>query len=873
MNIRHFFDNIDEKTIDRITEKYPPLSSDDKERLYAMSKNKYNSEKKENKNDYSEVMGVERYRKPIWHKVVSAVAAAVVVLGGIGGGAALIRRNNDADILKNESSQLAEIEDIAQQLTDEFFDLKNIISSRGAAYDENDTLTYTIGVFDDNLEYPYRYSYDRVFYRVTDERFKCSQDIYAALKNITSSKYFPEERYEEAVIPWEFTMNYEITNYGIVNLKMFYKLGSDVSMFENGSKVDTEYLLNDEGWNVDTYPINFEDNVDWEASYSIWEADYVEYNGSLYVLTPDYFLNPVGVVYDYNEKIEITDVTNDSFTVIRYADISHNENIIKRAEFKFILENDQWCIDDFSEFVLDTEGVGSEETDYTAVARQLSDKFLEFEYLMEYGNISYDENNSISFTVIDSENLEWTEEHGNYVATYYKVTDPRFTCRQDVYNEFRCLFSTTHYNKTDHYKYIFWEGGLEWRFGVDLSKYENGGTIDFAVNNHPNSEYIYLESYCDYNGELYVRQSLCELPEYTSDVTIKKTGENRFTATRSYTEYYADEYITSEECFEFVLEAGKWKIDKVYFSDEESEDVTESEDEYDYTAIATELTDKFLEFENIICCGDVSYDENQSIEFYLYDSNSPESTDNMSEISFNKVIDEKFTCRQDIYDELRKIFSDSYYPDDNMKNAMWVDSSYLLAYLGDDFSMYENGGKIDIAENFDNDDEFIFVYGTFCDYNGELYVRFDDERPDISEIISKYTTDIVITDIGDNHFTAKRCISRHGWDKAYGTELIFDFILENGEWVIENYREGMDVERSAAMVLEQYLRDSYSYDNVMLNADDMRIQDDFYYELDLQFCRIHVILLDYNGIETLDVEASISLAENKVLSAKITELN
>ena len=44
MNIRHFFDNIDEKIIDRITEKYPPLSSDDKERLYAMSKNKYHSE-------------------------------------------------------------------------------------------------------------------------------------------------------------------------------------------------------------------------------------------------------------------------------------------------------------------------------------------------------------------------------------------------------------------------------------------------------------------------------------------------------------------------------------------------------------------------------------------------------------------------------------------------------------------------------------------------------------------------------------------------------------------------------------------------------------------------------------------------------------
>jgi hypothetical protein len=53
----------------------------------------------------------------------------------------------------------------------------------------------------------------------------------------------------------------------------------------------------------------------------------------------------------------------------------------------------------------------------------------------------------------------------------------------------------------------------------------------------------------------------------------------------------------------------------------------------------------------------------------------------------------------------------------------------------------------------------------------------------------------------------------------------------------------------------------------------MRIQDDFYYELDLQFCRIHVILLDHNGIETLDVEASIALDENRVLFANITELN
>ncbi len=861
MNIRHFFDNADEKTIDRITEKYPPLSSADKERLYAMSEKKYNKIKKENTKNYIEVSGVERYRKPVWQKMISVVAVAVVAIGAVCGGIALNRNGADTDFSESNVELLSEkeIEGIAQQLTDEFFDLKNIISSRGAPYDENDTLTYKIGIFDDTLENPEKHIYERLFYKVTDERFKCSQDIYNALKNITSATYLPEEKYEKATIPWEYSWDYE--NEKEKNLDLFCNLGTDVSMFENGCEVGREYFFDAEGNPIEDFPIDFEDDIDWEAPRSIWMADYIEHSGSLYMLTPDYVYDPVGVVYDYNDVIEITDITSDSFTAVRYADISQNKNIIKRAEFKFVLENGKWCIDNFSECVLDTEGVGSEETDYNVIAQQLSDELLELENIIFNGNISYDENDYISFNVFRSDDAEWTEKYGND-CIMFKVTDARFTCRYDLYNKLRSIYSSVPWFAKDEIDVA--RGDFYSYLGNELSNYIKEGKIDLA------DEDIELFMFGDYNGELYVMPRNLEAAEFTSDVIIKETGENSFTATRSYTEHYTED-ITSERCFDFVLEAGKWKIDKVYVSDEESEN--ESEDEYDYTAIATQLSDKFLEFENIICCGDVSYDENQSIEFYLYDSNSPESTDNMSKISFNKVIDEQFTCRQDIYDELRKIFSDSYYPDDNMKNAMWVDGSYLLAYLGDDFSMYENGGKIDIAENFDNDDEFIFAYGRFCDYNGELYVRFVDEIPDISEIISKYTTDIVITNIGDNYFTAKRCISRHGWDKAYGTELIFDFVLENGEWVIENYREGMDVERSAAMVLEQYLRDSYSYDNVMLNADDMRIQDDFYYELDLQFCRIHVILLDHNGIETLDVEASIALDENRVLFANITELN
>lgn len=800
MNIRHFFDNIDEKTIDRITEKYPPLSSDDKERLYAMSKNKYNSEKKENKNDYSEVMGVERYRKPVWQKVISAVAAAVVVLGGIGGGAALIRRNNDTDILKNESSQLAEIEDIAQQLTDDFFDLKNIISSRGAAYDENDILTYKIGIFDENVENPD--IHDRTFYRVTDERFKCSQDIYDALKNITSSKYFPEERYENAIITWEII--YDYVNEKTVYPKLFDNLGTDVSMFENGSEVGREYFFDAEGNYLEEYSIDFEDDINWEVPHSIWFADYVEYNGSLYVLTPDCFLNPVGVVYDYNEKIEITDVTNDSFTVIRYADISHNENIIKRAEFKFILENDQWCIDDFSECVLDTEGVGFEETNYTTIATELTDKLLEFEKIVKDADVEYDENDSISFYRYSSLNPESEDEK----VSYCRVTDERFNSCQDIYNYIRS-FTSFGLEPKDDYIDAGWldECSIFSWLSNDFSEFEIGDRID--------SKYYRLGHYINYRGQLYVipiEDNDYVFREYTSDVTIKKTGENSFTATRSFTKHYADEDITSNRCFDFVLEAGKWKIDKLYLAGDESEGG------YDYTAIAQQLFDDYLEVESVIKWGDVSYDVNDSITFYTYNSNDAEWADNnVGERTFCKVTDKRFSSCQDIYEMLRAITTTECEPEENFMNAYWFDQINLSSSLGGDVSMFEVGENIDI--NHEISDwrwpGYSINRSVFVEYNGELYVnRRYNETP-------VFTSDVIIKETGENSFTATRKYKSPV--NSVEEYCILEVVLENGEWKIDkayiSEEESEDVTES---------EDEYEYLDI---AGDLT--DRFFYMIDV----------------------------------------
>lgn len=779
MNIRHFFDNADGKTIDRITENYPLLNSKDKERLYAMSKKKYNKEVTENTGNYIEVSGVERYYKPVWHKVISAVAAAVVVLGGIGCGVAYMKRQGNTDIVDNESQQLAEIdtaeiEGIAQQLTDEFFDLKNIISSRGASYDENDTLTYKIGIFDDALENPEQYTYERIFYKVTDERFSNAQDIYNVLKNITSSNYFPEERYENAIITWEII--YDYVNEETVYPELFHRLGTDVSMFENGSEVGREYFFDAEGNPIDGSSIDLEDDIDWETPYCIWESDYIEHSGSLYMISPDYVYDPVGVVYDYNDIIEITDITGDSFTAVRYADISHNENIIKRAEFKFILENGEWCIDDFSECVLDTESVGNEETDYTAIAQQLTDKVLEFEKILLDADIEYDANDSISFYRYSSVNPDTEDEE----VRYCRVTDERFNSCQDIYNYIRS-FTSFKLEPKDDYINAGWLNEcsiISW-LGNDLSEYEIGDRID--------SKYYRLGHYISYRGQLYVvpiEDDDYVFREYTSDVTIKETGENSFIAARSYTKHYADEDVTSIKCFDFVLEAGKWKVERVYVPnelDEENFVDWEASEEYDrkveeeYTAIATELTDKLLELENIICYGDVSYDENDRKSVTVYCSDNSLYFDQYETI-FYKVTDPRFTCRRDLYDELRSIYTKQRYDEDDFSKAT-IFGFDLNFYLGSELSDYIKDGKIDLAENLDNDDEYINL-AVYSDINGELYVRQCDFE------LAEYTSDVFIEFENYDRLLVKR---KYKSAETACTEVTRNFVLvlEDDEWKID----------------------------------------------------------------------------------------
>ncbi len=572
MNIHNFFDNPDDALIDRIAEEYPILDTDEKERLYAMSKNKYNSEKKENKNDYSEVMGVERYHKPLWHKVLSAVAAAVVVVGGVGGGVLLLGKGGGVDPMTDiEATQPADEEAkeaketepaqaeydynaIATQLTNDFIDMRSVIELCDVSYDENDFITYNCysvvnpedlaekyGVDLSGKEQRVDFLHTRKLYKVTDARFNSCQNIYDALRKLTSASLLPEENYENVVLPWDSMVTTPIA-----------LLGTDVSMYESGSDIYDSYFADFENRTFDT-----SDSDNWEAALSAFGSLYVEYNGNLYVVGDmNYSYIPV-------DDVAVRTVDRDRFTATRHFVLSPDREGYETEcyKFEFVLENGEWKIDNVyvsDEEFDEIEEIESEDNhDYTAIAQQLFDDYLEGERIVCYGDVSYDENDSITFYTYTSNDAEWSANYGGE-RTFYKVTDERFNNGQDIYEMMKTITTTNNALRFDN------NTSLIGRLVSDVSMFEIGSDVDLNDVDAERQVAAYginLGVYIEYNGKLYVRPRPYEI-EYTTEVKVIETSENGFTASRymKMPHHNANIQYGEEVILEIVQENGEWKI-------------------------------------------------------------------------------------------------------------------------------------------------------------------------------------------------------------------------------------------------------------------------------------------------------------------------
>ncbi|MCR5600677.1 MAG: hypothetical protein K6G33_08055 [Ruminococcus sp.] len=201
MRFDDIFNDIDPKTADRLSKEYPVLKDEQKERLYAMSKRKFDIK---NENNSIDVSGVEKYRRPKWYKGTSIAAAAVLLVAGIGSSMVFISRNGQtpaADVGENvavttedatevttdaentiylnedvtetaEETSEAEndVNAIVRELTGAYRDFASDLHAGGLEVDKSSVVTKT-------FMYPEGMEGQRKFYRVTDPRYPTWADI------------------------------------------------------------------------------------------------------------------------------------------------------------------------------------------------------------------------------------------------------------------------------------------------------------------------------------------------------------------------------------------------------------------------------------------------------------------------------------------------------------------------------------------------------------------------------------------------------------------------------------------------------------------------------------------------------------------------
>ncbi|MBP5378380.1 MAG: hypothetical protein J6Y64_02425 [Ruminococcus sp.] len=195
MRTEDLFNDIDDNIAYRLSKEYPVLKDEQKERLYTMSKRKYDINDATEDNTIS-VSGVEQYRRPKWYNGVSIAAAAVLLVAGIGGSIVFISRSGhspaaDTDEIVSEvtevptealteeiteavegtTSEEVDADVIAKELTDAWMECLYDIHGRTLEVDRSSVVTKTIDSFGGDEEIT------RDFYRVTDPRYPTWADL------------------------------------------------------------------------------------------------------------------------------------------------------------------------------------------------------------------------------------------------------------------------------------------------------------------------------------------------------------------------------------------------------------------------------------------------------------------------------------------------------------------------------------------------------------------------------------------------------------------------------------------------------------------------------------------------------------------------
>lgn len=171
-----------EKDIERISWKYAAAGRKEKEKIYKISMKKYEQLKAQEESDDGftvEASGVERYRRPMLYRGISAVAATMVLVSGLAGGLLLAKNSRIPKLNINDSvntGQSTVVNEIAEDnrnsdvdtLVDNFGHIMRELYIADDGYESGVGVTFYKDAVDP--ETGEMYKEDLVYYNVTDEK-------------------------------------------------------------------------------------------------------------------------------------------------------------------------------------------------------------------------------------------------------------------------------------------------------------------------------------------------------------------------------------------------------------------------------------------------------------------------------------------------------------------------------------------------------------------------------------------------------------------------------------------------------------------------------------------------------------------------------
>lgn len=372
MKLDEFFDDIDDKTAERLADRYPLLDDERKARLYTMSKRKINSNNEPETNSI-EVSGVDKYSRPKWYRSVSIAAAAVLVVAGIGGSTFFISRNSKdkgpaASVSGNTAAAVTET--ISESATEAISEGTVNIAATEAEGDAN-----------------------AIAKELTDAYAEFTGDIYGSTLEVDKANVLTKEFDDQTK---EY---YRVTDSRYPTWEAIEKRCNEIFDAEFAKAFIHNLICDGE-----------------EVAYGT--LMYKDTDGSLYI-DKQFYDNNSGPIKWNEDEVNAEFVSDKEITVTLPQTISADQVI----EVTFTITNTEngWRISKVHE-----SGDVGEYTSPDAIANELVSAYGAFFSSFCTGDLEYDKSDVIT------KNLVSSEDGSNFTREYYRVTDSRLLPGYDL---------------------------------------------------------------------------------------------------------------------------------------------------------------------------------------------------------------------------------------------------------------------------------------------------------------------------------------------------------------------------------------------------------------------------------------------------------